>query len=238
MQGLLDSLPAMGQTTWILLGLGLLVAIILVQTILLSRRSKRGKLPESNGSIPVMVNSADVPSLLTEPELACFNKLYEVAGKEFHVMAKVALSDLAIVKRGVDRALLEKVSRNHHHIDFVLCTRESMSVSCAIELQDLGRKDVGPSELLMQVGIPVFKLPRKTSYSLPEIRKILEPFLKEAPPSPDQMVATISMEAFRSCKKCQTRMVLKRAKSGKYKGTLFWVCGKYPECRTMELFTR
>jgi hypothetical protein len=238
MQGLLDNLPAMSQTTWVILGLGLLIVIVLIQTILLSRRSKKSKLPESNGSIPVMVNSADVPSLLTEPELACFNKLYEVAGKEFHVMAKVALSDLAIVKRGVDRALLEKVSRNHHHIDFVLCTRESMSVSCAIELQDLARKDVGPSELLMQVGIPVFKLPRKTSYSLPEIRKILEPFLKEAPPSPDQMVATISMEAFRSCKKCQTRMVLKRAKSGKYKGTLFWVCGKYPECRTMELFTR
>jgi len=238
MQGILDNLPAMSQSTWILLGLGLLITVILVQTILLSRRNSNSKLPENNGSIPVAVSSADIPSLLTEPELACFNKLYEVAGKEFHVMAKVALSDLAIVKRGVDRALLEKVSRNHHHIDFVLCTRESMSVSCAIELQDLGRKDIGLGDLLIQVGIPVFKLPRKTSYSMPEIRKILEPFLKEAPPSPDQMVATISMEAFRSCKQCQTRMVLKRAKSGKYKGTLFWVCGKYPECRTMELFTR
>ncbi len=238
MQDMLDGLLALGQTTWIILGLGLLITIILLQTVLLSRRNKKQSLPESNGSIPVTISSAEIPSLLTEPELACFNRLYEVAGKEFHVMAKVALSDLAIVKRGVDRSLLEKVSRNHHHIDFVLCTRENMSVSCAIELQDLGSQDVGPGEVLQQVGIPVFKLPRKTSYSMPEIREILTPFLKEAPPSPEQMVATISMEAFRSCKKCQTRMILKRAKSGKYKGTLFWVCGKYPECRTIELFTR
>jgi len=238
MQGFLDELPAISQTTWTILGLGLLVAIVLIQTILISRRGKKKSLPVNNGSIPVPVSSEDIPPLLTEPELACFNQLYDVAGKEFHVMAKVALSDLAIVKRGVDRTLLEKVSRNHHHIDFVLCTRENMSVSCAIELQDLGSKEIGPAELLQQVGIPVFKLPRRTSYSMPEIREILSPFLKEAPPSPDQMVATISMEAFRTCKKCQTRMVLKRAKSGKYKGTLFWVCGKYPGCRTIELFTR
>ncbi len=238
MQDFLNGLPVISQSTWIILGLGLLIAIILVQSILIARRGKKQPLPTSNGSIPVPVSSADIPPLLTEPELACFNKLYDVAGKEFHVMAKVALSDLAIVKRGVDHALLEKVARTHHHIDFVLCTRENMAVVCAIELQDLGNRDIGPSEILQQVGIPVFKLPRRTNYSMPEIRDILTPFLKEAPPSPEQMVATISMEAFRSCKKCQTRMVLKRAKSGKYKGTLFWVCGKYPECRTIELFTR
>ncbi len=238
MQEFLNGLPDLGQSNWLIPGLGLLIVIIVIQTVLLSRRRKKAAPAAREHSTPVPVSGKDIPPLLTEPELACFNRLYEVAGKEYHIMAKVALSDLAIVKRGVDRSLLEKVSKEHHHIDFVLCTRDNMAVACAIELQDLGSTEIGPTELLQQVGIPVFKLPRKTSYSMPEIRELLNPFLKEAPPTPDQMVATISMEAFRSCKTCQTRMVLKRAKSGKYKGTLFWVCGKYPECRTIELFTR
>ncbi len=235
---LVKGFSQLGPAGWIILGMILLLLVLVPVGLMISRRRKRPSLPPGNGRIPEAVSGDDIPPLLTEPELACFNRLYEVAGKEFHVMAKVALSDLAIVKRGVDRALLEKVAREHHHVDFVLCTRENMSVVCAIELQDLGSHELGPADLLQQVGIPVFKLPRKTSYSMPEIREMLTPFLKEPPPSPDQMVATISMEAFRSCKKCQTRMVLKRAKSGKYKGTLFWVCGKYPECRTIELFTR
>ncbi|HXH71719.1 MAG TPA: DUF2726 domain-containing protein [Mariprofundaceae bacterium] len=232
---MLEFLGNVSQTQWIYGGIGLIVLIAVILATVLLRRKKETEMPE-----PVPVSSADIPPLLTPPELACFNALYEVAGKEYHVMAKVSLSDIAIVKRGVDKQLLDKVSKDHHHIDFVLCTRDSIAVTCAIELQDASTigKEVGPAQVLRQVGLPVFTLPRKTSYSATEIRKLLEPFLKERAPTPDEMVATISMEAFRVCNTCKTRMVLKRAKSGKYKGTLFWVCGKYPECRTIELFTR
>jgi len=232
---MLDILGNVSQTEWIIGGSALgVLTLVLLAVLLLRGKKKDHKSPE-----PVAVSSAEIPPLLTPPELACFNALYEVAGKEYHVMAKVSLSDIAIVKRGVDKQLLDKVARDHHHIDFVLCTRDTISVTCAIELQDASKVgEVGPAEVLRQVGLPVFSLPRKTSYAATEIRKILAPFLKEKAPTPDEMVATISMEAFRVCNVCKTRMVLKRAKSGKYKGTLFWVCGRYPECRSMELFTR
>jgi hypothetical protein len=225
------------QPEWIVTGAGVIVLIILAQTIHISRTRKKSH--KHAGSPVSSATGKHVPPLLTEPEFACFNMLHEVACKEYYVMAKVSLRDLAVVRRGVDKQLFKKVSGKHHHVDFVLCARKNMSVICAIELHDLSYDDdVGPSDLLEQVGIPVFSLPRKTNYSTLEIRKILQPFLKAPPPSPDEMVATISMEAFRSCKKCETRMMLKRARSGKHKGTLFWVCGKYPECRTIELFTR
>jgi len=235
------------QGQWVMAGLAAVIAVIALMTFGMARKRRggpaRGASASSGsnayGTTAETVSGDDVPPLLSEPELACFNMLHEVAGKEYHVMAKVSLSDIAIVKRGVDRQLLDRVAREHHHVDFVLCAKDSMAVSCAVDIQEAGAADdLGPADLLERVGVPVFRLPRKTSYSLKEIRDLLTPFLKEKPPTPDEMVATISMEAFRTCGKCRTRMVLKRAKSGKYKGTLFWVCGRYPECRGIELFTR
>ncbi len=235
MQGVQDGWQWL-QQNWMLVALGVGALVIVAQTILLIRR----KPPEGPG-LPEEVSGREVTALLAPPERECFNALHLVAGREMHVMAKVALADIAIVRKGVDSKLLEKARRHgEDDVDFILCFKENLNVACAIELQgaDDGSKKVRAADILEQVGVPVFRLPRKTSYSVQELRPILEPFLREKPPTPDEMVATVSMEAFRTCKKCRTRMVLKRAKSGKFKGTLFWVCGKYPECKTVELFTR
>ena len=203
--------------------IGLLV-VLLALAIWLARREKgspkRDHIPPVSGEI----SGRQIPSLLTPPELACFNTLHMVAGKEYHVMAKVSLSDIAVVKQGVDKALMERVSKKGlRDVDFILCSKDTLSVACAIELgESSGHRDFTLGDFLHELGIPYF----------------LEPFMKERAPTPDEMVATVSMEAFRSCKTCKSRMVLKRAKSGKYKGVLFWVCSRYPECKTIELFTR
>jgi len=224
------------QTDWMLIGIGIGAAVIIFETVLLLRRD-RAEGPGIAQGVP----GRDVPSLLSSSELECFNALHLVVGKEMHVMAKVSLSDIGIIKKGVDKKLLEKARKyGERDVDFILCAKENLNVVCAIDLEDANyaRKKIHATDLLEQLGVVVFRLPRKTSYSVHDLRQILEPFLREKAPSPDEMVATVSMEAFRTCKKCRTRMVLKRAKSGKYKGTLFWVCGKHPECNTVELFTR
>ena len=232
MESLLDNLP-ISSSNLALLALGLAILIIVVLTVLLMRRKK--------SSFPVQeVSKNEIPSLLTVPELACFNTLDTVAGKDYYIMAKVSLSDIAVVKKGVDQSRLKKASKSH--IDFILCDRTTLAVICAIELEDAttaaAHKDTRSADLLQDVGIMVFRLPVKTNYSMPEIQQILTPYLKGQSPSPDEMVATVSMEAFRSCKNCNSRMVLKRAKSGKYKGVLFWVCSQHPKCKTFELFIR
>ncbi len=236
MEMLLNYMPAT-STDWSLLSLAFAVLIIMVLTMKLIRRKK--------SSLPIQeVSKNDIPSLLTEPELACFNTLDSVAGKDYYVMAKVSLSDIAVVKKGVDQTRLKRAAKQgKSHIDFILCDRVTLAVVCAIQLEDVGaasasQKDTRSADLLQEVGVMVFHLPVKTSYSMPEIQQMLTPYLKGQSPSPDEMVATVSMEAFRSCKNCQSRMVLKRAKSGKYKGVLFWVCGRYPKCKTFELFIR
>lgn len=232
MESPLDQMLNILPEGWAIMALGLAGVIILVLVILLVRR-KRPALPIQE------VSQNDIPSLLTEPELACFNTLDSVAGKDYYIMAKVSLSDIAVVKKGVDQNRLKKAAKSH--IDFILCDRVTLAVVCAVELEDVGaaaHKDTRSADLLQEVGVKVFHLPVKTSYSMPDIQKMLTPFLKGQSPSPDEMVATVSMEAFRSCKNCQSRMVLKRAKSGKYKGVLFWVCSRYPKCKTFELFIR
>ena len=201
-----------------------------------TRSPNASRMPPVSGEIA----GAQIPSLLTPPDLACFNTQHTVAGKESHVMAKGSLSDIAVVKQGVDKALLERATKKGlRDVDFVLCSKDTLAVACAIELGEAsGQGDMTLGGFLRELGIPYFRLPIKTSYSVPEIRGMLEPFLKEKPPTPDEMVATLSMEAFRTCKQCRSRMALKRAKSGKYQGMLFWVCSRYPECKTIELFTR
>ncbi len=232
MDSLLDNLP-ISSSNLPLLALGMAILIIVVLTVLLMRRKK--------SALPIQeVSKSDIPSLLTVPELACFNTLDTVAGKDYYIMAKVSLSDIAVIKKGVDQSRLKKASKSH--IDFVLCDRTTLAVICAIELEDAStaasNKDTRSADLLQEVGVMVFRLPVKTSYSMPEIQQMLTPYLKGQSPSPDEMVATVSMEAFRSCKNCNSRMVLKRAKSGKYKGVLFWVCSQHPKCKTFELFIR
>jgi len=227
---LLSSLPS----DLVIGGLVVAIIIIVILAILLVRK-KDSSLPIQN------VSKNDIPSLLTIPELACFNTLDQVAGKDYYIMAKVSLSDIAVVKKGVDQSRLKKAAKSH--IDFVLCDRVTLAVICAIELEDASEaaksnSDSRSADLLQEVGVTVFRFPVKTSYSMPEIQQVLAPYLKGQSPSPDEMVATVSMEAFRSCKNCNSRMVLKRAKSGKYKGVLFWVCSQHPKCKTFELFIR
>jgi hypothetical protein len=233
MKVFLEYLPS-SPTSLSLIALGFAALVILFLTIKLMRRKK--------DTLPIQeVAAKDIPSLLTQPELACFNTLDSVAGKDYYIMAKVSLGDIAVIKKGVDQSRLKKASKSH--IDFILCDRTTLAVVCAIELEDIGsaassRKDTRSADLLQEVGVMVFRLPVRTTYSMPEIQQMLTPYLKGQSPSPDEMVATVSMEAFRSCKTCKERMVLKRAKSGKYKGVLFWVCSRYPACKTFELFIR
>jgi len=238
MDKLLSYLPA-NNADWIIFSLGIALVVILILAIVLVRNRR--------GSATIPVQSAeknDIPSLLTQPELACFNTLKSVAGSQFYIMAKVSLSDIAVVKKGVDQARLKKAAKQgKRHIDFILCNKDSLAVVCAIELEDAataasGKRESHSADLLEEVGVMVFHMPVKTSYSVPEMQQALTPYLKGHQPSPDEMVATVSMEAFRSCKTCKERMVLKRAKSGKYKGVLFWVCSSYPKCKTFELFVR
>jgi hypothetical protein len=166
---------------------------------------------------------------LNEMEQACLKSLTAVVGNDYRIICKVSVADLVAAN----------IPQQHKGAiaDFVLYDDSGEHAVAAIWLQQPGNKQQAEQRRLVEnSGIRVFQLQRKTSYSIMEIRNLLEPLLKKPPPSPDELVATISMEALHLCQRCQSRMHIRRAASGPQKGTLFWGCEKYPACRQLELY--
>jgi heme exporter protein D len=215
---------------WLAIVLTVIVLIILVQVLRLTRRDKVRPHAQAAADEPLSTRQ------LNEVEQACFQRLDEVAGREFNISNRVPLAQLL---SDADKGQKINKSLSQQTIDFVLFNRVEKAAICAIQLQNPANSFLSSQrKMLEKAGIRVIQLPRKTSYSTVDIRKILLPFLNTPPPSADEMTATITMEAYRVCKRCNTPMKLKKAKSGKHKGTLFWRCGKYPECRYIELFMK
>jgi len=224
------------QFEWLAIILSVIVLIILVQVLRLTRRDKVRLHTQATVSERPTADESSSIMQLNEVEQACFQRLDEVAGREFNISNRVPLAHLLADKpKGLktNKALLQQT------IDFVLFNQNEQAASCAIQLQNPANSFLSSQrKVLEKAGLRVIQLPRKTSYSTVEIRKILLPFLNAPPPLADEMTAAIAMEACHVCKRCNTPMKLKKAKSGKHKGTLFWRCGQYPECRYVELFTK
>jgi len=224
------------QFEWLAIVFTVIVLIILVQVLRLTRRDKVQLHTQTAASEQLTTDEPISTRQLNEVEQACFQRLDAVAGREYNISNRVPLAQLL-----PDKAKSREISktRSQQTIDFVLFNRNEKVASCAIQLRNPANSFLASQrKMLEKAGIRVIQLPRKTSYSTVEIRKILLPFLNTPPPSPDEMTSTITMEAYRICKRCNTPMKLKKARAGKYKGTLFWRCGKYPECNHVELFTK
>ncbi|PJA31818.1 MAG: hypothetical protein CO187_07325 [Zetaproteobacteria bacterium CG_4_9_14_3_um_filter_53_7] len=214
-------------STWIAIILALAVAAVLFKLL----RAPRHKEQDRQQPEPTMVQS---PALnLSVVEQCCLQTLQQVAGAEFNIRNKVLLSELlnGSTLAGQQKELLQR-------LDFVLFSKKFNKPTCAVQLQSLsGNDESRMTELLEQAGVRLYRLPRKSSYSMSAMQKLLQPHLEKPTPSPDEMIATISMTAFRQCKKCHAQMELKRASGGAHKGMLFWVCKGYPQCPGVELYT-
>jgi len=208
---------------WIAITLTIFVALLVIK-LLLDKRRKEAPVTQEEQSImqPAVVQLSIV-------EQCCLQTLQQVAGAEFDVRNKVALSKLSNSDAG----------SNHQTLDFVLFSKKSGKPTCVIQLKSPSGDDESTMEqALEQANIALYQLPRRSSYSITDMRDLLHAHIKTPPPSPDEMLATLSMRAFRLCNKCQSQMALKRAKNGPHKGMLFWVCEGYPDvCSGVELYS-
>jgi len=161
-------------------------------------------------------------------EQCCLQTLQQVAGEEYHIRSKVALCVVASSHK----------KDAQQQLDFVLFSKKTSKATCVIQLQSVIKQDESAVDTaLAKAGIRLYRLPRKSSYSISSIRQLLDSYLEKPAATPDEMIATISTKAFRQCKKCKSLMELKRASAGPHTGMLFWVCAEYPECASVELYT-
>ncbi len=197
--------------------------------------------------------------LLTPAERSFFGVLEQVIGESHRILVKVRLGDLFKVKAGLSNSeratAFNKISAKH--VDFVICSNESVDVLAAIELDDKSHnlkrrqeRDIFVNKVFESAGVPLGHIAAQKSYSIQDVSVKVSSLLgihldadqkdeadfsmgDEVPVGED--VADFSFESNSNstlyCPSCGDTMVKRQAKKGKHRGEWFWGCSAYPKCR-------
>ena len=129
-------------------------------------------------------------ALFSPAERSFLGALDQAVGAEHRVFGKVRVADLAAVKPGLSAAArqgaLNRVAAKH--VDFVVCRASDLSVVCAVELNDSShssKRAQARDELLIKIceaiGLPLFQVPAKRSYSVKELQAQFASVIGAAP---------------------------------------------------------
>lgn len=172
---------------------------------------------------------------LSEAELSFYKVLLQVLPPEYVVVVKPRLGDVLFVPRGSAGrwALQNKIQSKH--VDFLLCSEQTMTPQVVIELDDKSHaradrieRDEFVDKACAAAGLDVIHIPAQRSYVLDEIRRqLLTPLERRDRPSP----VAPPQGTIPTCPNCRTTMVLRTASKGAQKGNSFWGCENYPNCR-------
>lgn len=193
-------------------------------------------------NLPVEAKKTGLPyrteaSLLTPAERSFFGVLQKAVGDRALIFAKVRVGDLLYVPRGKGmRAHQNRI--NSKHVDFVLCTVDTVRPLAAVELDDASHdrpdradRDDFLNEAFHAATLPLYRFAARRQYDLREVAEAIRPVF-------DQVQASIAPSSFGGgsaplCPTCQSSMIRRTASSGPRKGTSFYGCSNYPKCRAI-----
>ena len=112
-----------------------------------------------------------IPSLLTATERNFFAYLAHAVAGELHIFSKVRLADLVEVRSDAKGKLGHLRRITQKHVDFVLCTPDTMRPLLVIELDDSSHerpeaqeRDRVKNAALQSAGLPILRVPAQQSY--------------------------------------------------------------------------
>ena len=219
----------------------IVLIIVVAVALLLKARTKRE-------SVEYPYQKAD--SLFSPAERSFLGVLERAVGDKCKVLGKVRLADIISLISGLSKSDRQKAFNriNSKHVDFALCKKDDLSLICAIELDDSSHKksdrknrDDFLEKALNASSVSFIRFAARVSYNVQEVKaKIAEAtgLDVQAAPNESSSVQISGGEAAqgdptRTCPKCASPMVLRKATSGKYAGKRFWGCSRYPECKTV-----
>ena len=184
------------------MAIAILIGVIaIISNFVPKKRRKRGakeatekKNPKPLESAPLHFEANDIPpayqlrpSLLTKAERSFYGVLRQVLREEWTVFAKVRVSDIVTVPRGVSGWQTQFNRVQSKHIDFVVCNPSTLRVLAAVELDDsshrkLERKerDAFVDEVFATAKLPLIHVPARQAYTLDNVRELLLPHLKRS----------------------------------------------------------
>lgn len=193
--------------------------------------------------------------VLSNSERTFYEELCSALGDEYVVLPKVEMSQVLEPKSQLSSSAKSLVSKalEHEHFDFVLCSRQTLTVFGVIELEHsdaaIGLKQNGQqttrndhvSKLCENAGVRVFFFDARQSYKSVDLSRLIigrsklsEEEAKMSPTHQSQLtIETPSNSIYghsRSCPKCRSEIVTKVALKGSDIGEKFLMCRKYPYC--------
>ena len=118
--------------------------------------------------------------LLSQAERKFFGILCRAAGDRFYVCPKVRIADVLYVPAGTNRwyARFNRIAMKH--LDFVVCSRATLSPVLAVELDDRSHerldrqaRDKFVDAALQAAGLPLERVSARRVYVIDDIREVL-----------------------------------------------------------------
>lgn len=167
--------------SWILIA----VVIVFVIAALVAVAGKK-----TGGSSAIGYPYVPAKALFSASERSFLGILDQAVGSEHRVFGKVRVADVAAVKPGLSRSARQgAINRvGSKHFDFVVCRASDLSVVCAIELNDRSHAskrakdgDAVKRNVCKAISLPLFDVPAKRAYSVPELQEQLASAIGVAP---------------------------------------------------------
>ena len=201
-----------------------------------------GGRPREAGQLPYRLRD----DFLSAGELAFYRVLVTAVDGKATILTKVNLADVFFVARPNENAgYRNRIDRKH--VDFLICDTTGMRPLVGVELDDRSHQSARRQErdrFVEQVfeiaGLPLVRVPLRSSYSVNELAVLLAPHLGGHDPLVSGVDAEVAENALAidaasrfvpTCPKCGVPMVVRTAGRGERRGERFYGCPNYPKCR-------
>lgn len=124
--------------------------------------------------------------LFSPGEKSFFRILQQALDNKVLIFGKIRVADILAPEKNIDHSTWQKAFNkiSKKHFDFVLCTKDTLSVLCAIELNDKSHsyiKQKKRDEFIVNAcesaGLPLIQITAKSNYVTEDIKKALNKYL-------------------------------------------------------------
>ena len=217
-----------------------ILAIVVVILIIM-----RDKLPQNRAAEHRDYPYQKTDALFTPAERSFYGVLNQATGDNAAILGKVRVADVVAPNKGLSRSVWQKSFNkiSGKHFDFLLCSNDTLSVICAIELDDSSHKskkrherDEFLKEVCNAAEIPLIQVPAKAAYVIDEVKAIIAPHIniKGLSILEEERISPEPVASEKVCPKCSSPLVIRIAKKGPNAGKKFWACSSFPKCKHIE----
>jgi hypothetical protein len=196
---------------------------------------------------------------LSPAEKSFYQVIKGLMGNYFTICPKVSLADIFFVTRpNENKSAYNRINRKH--VDFLICSTQTLEPVFAIELDDSSHeradrveRDTFVDRVFEAAQLPLLHIPVQRSYNTNDLGVLFKKALQaknipnpnaannEAPlqpamhlqsqPGKDPRDSAVTETMAALCPKCGSPMALRTAKNGAEAGRKFYGCTNYPKCR-------